>query len=87
MIRPIFTEFALFITPFAAYAVYLVATRAKVLDPESWSWRALGWLTVCAFALMIGSFVIFARYSGVSPGTTYIPAHMEDGKLVPAQMK
>ena len=36
MIRPILTEIALFLAPFAAYALFLWATRAGVLDPKSW---------------------------------------------------
>ena len=32
MIRPIFTEVALFVAPFVAYALFLWATRAGVLD-------------------------------------------------------
>ena len=33
MIRPIFTEIGLFLTPFVIYAAFLIATRAGVLDP------------------------------------------------------
>jgi hypothetical protein len=33
MIRPVLTEVALFLAPFAAYAVFLWATRAGVLSP------------------------------------------------------
>jgi heme/copper-type cytochrome/quinol oxidase subunit 3 len=87
MIRPIATEVALFAAPFLAYAIFLVATRTRVLDPEAWSWRVLGWLTISAFVLMIGSFIVFAHYSGDAPGSTYIPAHMEDGKFVPAETR
>ena len=44
MIRPVFTEMALFLTPFVLYAVFLWATRAGVLDPSSWSLARLAWL-------------------------------------------
>jgi hypothetical protein len=36
MIRPVFTEFALFATPFVLYALYLLATRAGMFDAASW---------------------------------------------------
>ena len=36
MIRPVFTEIVLFLTPFVLYAVYLFATRAGILDAHSW---------------------------------------------------
>ena len=32
MIRPVLTELALFLAPFVAYAVFLVATKAAVLE-------------------------------------------------------
>jgi hypothetical protein len=87
MIRPVLTEIALFIAPFAAYAIFLVATRAGVIDIESWPPRVLVWLTAAALVLMIVSFVLIAEFSGIPVGSTYIPAHIEDGKLVPGQAK
>jgi len=85
MIRPAFTEIALFLAPFVAYAVFLFATRADVLHPASWPPRILIWLTAGAFALMIVSFVLIAQFSGVPVGSTYIPAHIENGKFVPGR--
>jgi hypothetical protein len=87
MIRPILTELALFLAPFAAYALFLWATRAGVLDGKSWPLRTLGWLTAAALALMIGSFVLIAQFSGAPPRSTYVPAHMENGKFVPGTMR
>jgi heme/copper-type cytochrome/quinol oxidase subunit 3 len=87
MIRPLLTETALFLAPFAAYAVFLLATRAGALDPTAWSLRILAWLTIAALVLMVGSFVVIAQFSGAPPNSTYVPAHMEDGKFVPGRMK
>ena len=83
MIRPIFTEFALFIAPFVAYALFLWATRAGVLDVSSWALPRLMWLTIAALVLVIASFLALAEFGGAPPGSTYIPAHMENGRLVP----
>ena len=87
MIRPVLTEIALFLTPFAIYALFLFATRAEVFDRASWTTNALGWLTGAALALMIGSFFVFANFSDVPPGATYEPAHIEDGKFVPGRTR
>jgi hypothetical protein len=87
MIRPALTELALFLAPFAAYAVFLVATRNGVFDRGSWTPRIVVWLTGIAFALMIVSFLVLAHFSGIPVGATYIPAHIEDGKFVPGQWK
>jgi hypothetical protein len=87
MIRPVLTELALFLAPFAIYAVYLWATQAGVLHPESWSLPTLAWLTIAAFALMFGSFIVLAQWGGVPAHSTYVPAHIENGKLVPGTAK
>src|SRR5437764_1073793 len=61
MIRPVLTEIALFVMPFAAYAVFLWATRAGVLDPASWPLHRLASLPVAAPVLLLGSFVVIDR--------------------------
>jgi len=33
--------------------------------------------------LVIASFVLLARFSGAPSNSTYVPAHVENGKLVP----
>jgi hypothetical protein len=83
MIRVGFTELLLFATPFVLYGVFLWATRAGVLDVQSWPLSRVITLAIIAFALMIGCFVYFASFSGAPLGSTYVPAHMENGKFVP----
>ena len=87
MIRPVFTEVALFVAPFVVYAIYLWATRAGVFDPEAWSWSTIASLTIIALALMFVSFLLIAHFSGFAPNTTYVPAHIEDGQLVPGTQR
>jgi hypothetical protein len=86
MIRPLATELALFLVPFALYAIYLLATRAEVLHPDAWRIGTLVWLTIAALLLMLGSFLVLAHFGG-APNAQYVPAHIEDGKLVPGQWK
>jgi len=87
MIRPIVTELALFLAPFVAYAVFLWATRAGVLDVSAWSAPRLMWLTVTALLLVIASFLVLAQITGAPPGATYVPAHMENGQFVPGTVR
>jgi quinol-cytochrome oxidoreductase complex cytochrome b subunit len=87
MIRPVLTEIALFLAPFVVYAIFLWATRAGVLDPDAWSVPRLAWLVIAALVLMIGSFVVLAQWGGSPPGSTYVPAHIEDGRFVPGETK
>lgn len=85
MIRQILTEIALFLAPFALYALFLFTTRAAVTHPDSWTPRVLIWLTGAALVLMIISFILLAQFSGEPVGSTYIPAHMDNGKFVPGR--
>jgi hypothetical protein len=87
MIRPVLTEVGLFLIPFAVYALFLVARRMHLLDRGSWPLHVLGWLTVTALVLVIGSFAYLAHFAGAPPGSTYVPAHMENGRLVPGVEK
>jgi hypothetical protein len=87
MIRPILTELAIFLTPFALYALFLIFTRAGVLHPESWSWQVLGWLSAVALASVIISFIVIAQFAGAPPNSTYIPAHIENGRFVPGETR
>jgi Family of unknown function (DUF6111) len=87
MARPIFTEVTLFLLPFVGYALFLWATRVGVLHPPAWAPARLAWLLIVALALMLGSFVVLAEFGGAPPGSTYVPAHLDGGKLLPGQTK
>jgi hypothetical protein len=82
MIRPILTEVGIFLIPFALYAVFLIATRAGVLSSSSWPAHLIAKLSLVALVLVAISLVLLAQFSGAPPDSTYIPAHIENGKLV-----
>lgn len=83
MIRSISTEFALLVAPFVLYAAFLFATSVGVLHPSAWTVRRVSGLFIVSLILVIGSFVVLANFSGAPPNSNYVPAHMENGKLVP----
>jgi Family of unknown function (DUF6111) len=85
MIRPVLIEVTLFLIPFAAYAVFIWATRSGIFDSDAWNVRVVGWLALAAAVLIIGSFILMARFGAAPPYSTYEPAHMEDGQLVPGR--
>jgi hypothetical protein len=87
MIRPVLTEVALFLAPFAVYAIFLWATRAGVLHPDAWALSRLAWLVAAALLLMIGSFFFLAQWGSAPPGSAYEPAHTEDGQFVPGRTR
>jgi uncharacterized membrane protein YczE len=87
MIRIGFTEIVLFLAPFVLYAVFLWATKADLLHPDSWPVSRIAWLAIAALLLVIGSFIYFAQFTGSPPGSVYVPAHMENGKFVPGRTR
>ncbi len=87
MIRAVLTEIGIFLIPFAAYMLFLVANRSGVLDTSSWPAATVVRLSAAAAVLTIVSLVLLANFSGAPPNSTYTPAHVENGRLVPGTEK
>jgi hypothetical protein len=87
MIRPALTEIGIFLIPFVVYALFLISTRSGLLVQSSWPLNVIGKLLLGALSLVIASFILLAQFSGAPPNSTYIPAHLENGKLVPGVEK
>ena len=87
MIRPIFTEIGIFLIPFAVYAIFLIASKNGVTLRSSWPVRIVARLALGALLLVVLSLILLAHFSGAPPNSTYIPAHIENGKFVPGVEK
>jgi len=87
MIRPAFTEIGIFLFPFAVYALFLIATRSGLLVQASWPVNVVAKLLLGSLLLVVGSFILLAQFSGAPPHSTYVPAHVENGRLVPGVEK
>jgi hypothetical protein len=87
MIRPALTEIGIFLIPFAVYALFLIATRTGLFAQASWPLHIIAKLALGALLLVVISFILLAHFSGASPNSTYIPAHIENGKFVPGVEK
>jgi len=83
MIRPVLTELGIFLIPFALYACFLLASRSGVFDRTSWPAHIVIKLAIGALLLTIRSLILLAHFSGAPPNSTYTPAHIENGRLVP----
>lgn len=83
MMRPILTEIGLFLTPFAIYAAFLLVTRSGVLLAGAWTTPRVTSLLIVSLVLMVASLFLLAQFSGAPPGSTYVPAHVDNGKFVP----
>ena len=87
MIRPVLTEVGIFLIPFAVYALFLLATRSGVMAQTSWPVHVIARLVLGSLLLVIVSLVLLAHFSGAPPDSTYIPAHIENGKFIPGVEK
>ncbi len=87
MIRQFAIGLALFLAPFALYALFLWGTQPEGAKPADWSPAAFRWLTIVALLLVIAAFAVWALRGGAPPGATYVPAHMENGRFVPGTFK
>jgi hypothetical protein len=87
MIRPALSEVGIFLIPFAIYALFLIATRSGLMAQSSWPLHVIAKLVLGSLILVVISFILLARFSGAAPNSTYVPAHIENGKLVPGAEK
>ena len=87
MIRPVLTEIGIFLIPFAIYALFLIATRSGLLVQSSWPVQIVAKLVLGSLLLVVVSFILLAHFSGAPPNSTYIPAHVENGKFIPGVEK
>ena len=87
MIRPALTEVGIFLIPFAVYTLFLIASRSGLVTQASWPVHVVAKLGLGSVVLVLISLVLLAHFSGASPNSTYIPAHMENGKLIPGAEK
>jgi hypothetical protein len=87
MIRSALSEIGIFLVPFAVYALFLWANRSGLLVQTSWPLHIVARLVLGSLLLTILSLILLARYSGAPANSTYIPAHIENGKFIPGAEK
>ncbi|MGA8616224.1 MAG: DUF6111 family protein [Xanthobacteraceae bacterium] len=85
MIRQTAIEIGLFVIPFVLYALFLLATNVGIVQSKAWTPPRLAGLLIVSLLLVVASFLFLAQFSGAPPGSTYVPAHVENGKFVPGK--
>lgn len=81
MARFVGFDVLLFLLPFAAYALWLVAVRRPV-GPAAWEARTVGWLALAGAAVIVVVLVVLVHFDTAPPGGMYVPAHMENGRII-----
>jgi hypothetical protein len=67
------------VLPLLAYLIYAgVSRKTRVLEGAPW----IG-LAAAGVVLMAASLVSWSLLTGAEPGETYVPARVEDGRVVP----
>ncbi|MDP7342086.1 MAG: DUF6111 family protein [Alphaproteobacteria bacterium] len=91
MLRTALFHVVLLLAPAVLFMIYLIIAR-KVRLSKSDTARMLRelpwpWLLGAGIALMAASLVVLSLSSGDDREGTYVPPHMEDGKVVPAKVE
>ena len=91
MLKKILLHALFFAAPFALYALWLFIDRriANTSRPgAALTWRdpPWTWLTIAGLVLMIASLVVLGQSTGETPGE-YVPARVEDGKVIDAEVR
>jgi len=76
----------LFLLPFAAYGLWLMATQRSLGGVAEWEVKTVGYLALVGALLLVGTIVAFIHFDRAPPGGKYIPAHMENGKIIPGHI-
>ncbi len=84
--RLILTYLALFMVPAAGFWLYvrLLGWQNGARDLPSTPWV---WLSMAGLVLVILAFLALGLPQAHAPDAVYVPAHMENGALVPAETK
>jgi Family of unknown function (DUF6111) len=86
MLRAVLEPTALFLSPFALFAIYLVLRARYPLAIEHWTKSRVSTLTLIGLIVAVVGMVLLAVYAPRGLGV-YIPAHVENGQLVPGHIR
>jgi hypothetical protein len=86
-----------FLLPFAVYAGWLIATRGHLGGASDWSLRTIGYLAIGGAVVMLLGILAFIQFdvgdlstrgsSGDVKSLHYVPAKVENGKVVPGHFE
>lgn len=87
MVRFVAFDAVFFLLPFAAYALWLIVSRRSVRNRDDWQVKTIATLALIGAVFMIVVLVVFIQRDTDAPGDTYIPAHIENGSIVPGHFE
>ena len=84
--RTVLEPLALFLSPFAVYAVYLALRLRYPLEVAHWTRGRVSILTLIGLAAAVLGLVALNVLAPRGRGA-YVPAHVENGVLVPGRIE
>jgi hypothetical protein len=84
--RNVLDPLALFLSPFVVYAIYLVLRARYPLEVEYWTRRRVSVMTLLGLAAAVLGLVAINAFAPRGRGV-YVPAHVENGVLVPGRIE
>ena len=84
--RALFDPLALFLRPFAVYALYLILRARYPLEVEHWTRGRVSIMTLIGLAAAVVGLVAINAFAPRGRGV-YGPAHVENGVLVPGRIE
>ncbi len=85
MMRVTLESLLLFLVPFGVYALWVAIARRAGFDTPTFNAVATG-LTAAGLILVAASFLIMGVFAERHQAA-YVPAHMENGQLIPGDFK
>ncbi len=86
MSRALLESLALFLSPFAVYVIYLLLRARWPLEVDHWTTGRVSMLTLIGLVAAVLGFVGLALFAPRGQGV-YVPAHVENGVLVPGRFE
>jgi len=86
MWRVILEPALLFGSPFAAYVIYLALRQRYPFEVDHWTHSAVSTLVLVGLAVAVAGVLIMGIFADRRHGA-YIPAHIENGVLVPGRLQ
>lgn len=86
MFRTIGEPLVLFMIPFGLYVGFLLAQLINPFELDRWTKRVVLPLACAGAALAVGGLIVFGLTAERHEGD-YAPAHIENGRLIPGQMR
>jgi len=84
MIRRIIFDVLLFLLPFALYGLYWRFSARPAGRSAAHPWN---YLLISGLVLVAASFVIWGVTEGAGRQGVYVPAHVENGRVVPGHVE